>query len=79
MNLCLRLLDDAGVGFTHACGIQRSHAAFVDDQVLVTRSPQDMNVLLEQLRLFSEWSGMDLCVLKCEATAYHYGTRRELG
>eukprot|EP00961_Rhodomonas_salina_P212519 2870175-Rhodomonas_salina.1 len=26
MNLCLRLLDDARVGFTHACGIQRSHA-----------------------------------------------------
>eukprot|EP00961_Rhodomonas_salina_P125107 1685775-Rhodomonas_salina.3 len=37
-----------------------------------------MNVLLEQLRLFSEWSGMDLCVLKCEATAYHYGTKTEL-
>eukprot|EP00961_Rhodomonas_salina_P100767 1355827-Rhodomonas_salina.1 len=34
MNLCLRLLDDAGVGFQHTCGIRRSHAAFVDDQVL---------------------------------------------
>eukprot|EP00961_Rhodomonas_salina_P091950 1237202-Rhodomonas_salina.1 len=51
MNLCLRLLDDAGVGYRHACRERCSHAAFVDDQVLVTQSPEDMNVLLEQLRM----------------------------
>eukprot|EP00961_Rhodomonas_salina_P053959 724397-Rhodomonas_salina.4 len=82
MNLCLRLLNDSGVGYRHACWERSSHvshhAAFVDDQVLVTQSPDDMNVLLEQLWMFSEWSGMDLCVLKCEATAYHYCTKTEL-
>eukprot|EP00961_Rhodomonas_salina_P120156 1616879-Rhodomonas_salina.2 len=45
---------------------------------LVTTSAADMNCLLEQVSLFSEWSSMDLCVLKCEATAYDYKSNTEL-
>eukprot|EP00961_Rhodomonas_salina_P034189 460175-Rhodomonas_salina.1 len=79
INLCLCLLDKAGVGYEHQCRVRRTHTAFVDDIALVTTSAAaDMNSLIKQVSIFSEWSCMDLCVPKCKATAYDYKTNTEL-
>jgi hypothetical protein len=71
LNLCLRHLLDAGVGVVHAARtekgdrVRQNHAAFADDVVLLATKPGDMNLLLDRVREFSAWSGMELCLLKC--------------
>ena len=68
LNLCLRHLNDAGVGFTHACGVRRNNTTFADDICIVGTAAKDMNKLLTKVAEFAEWAGMDLCVFKCEVT-----------
>eukprot|EP00286_Rhodomonas_abbreviata_P027252 CAMPEP_0181306956 /NCGR_PEP_ID=MMETSP1101-20121128/10593_1 /TAXON_ID=46948 /ORGANISM="Rhodomonas abbreviata, Strain Caron Lab Isolate" /LENGTH=345 /DNA_ID=CAMNT_0023413081 /DNA_START=65 /DNA_END=1103 /DNA_ORIENTATION=+ len=36
------------------------------------------NKLLERVAEFAEWAGMDLCVLKCEATGYNFRSKSEM-
>ena len=71
LNLCLRHVLAAGVGVVHSATdkegkrYRQNHADFADDIVLVAETPGDMNLLLEHVREFSAWSGMELCLLKC--------------
>ena len=74
INLCLRHLRSLGVGFNHECGISRSHTAFADDIALLTNTQREMNILLQGVKDFSQWSGMDLCLVKCEVSGVDFGT-----
>lgn len=37
-----------------------------------------MQVLLDCIKEFCNWLGMELCVAKCEVTGYDFGTRTEI-
>jgi len=77
MNLCLRHLAGAGVGFVHRCGVKRNNCTFADDVCLIAESIEDMNKLLARVHDFCEWSGMALCLCKCEATGFNFKTEEE--
>jgi len=79
LNVGLRGLARAGVGFQHACGVRTNACAFADDIALMANSITDMNTLLESLRAFSEWSGMRMNLKKCEVTGFCYKNNRERG
>ena len=76
VNACLRMIESAGVGFTHACGVRRNHCCFADDIALTTTSVADMNALLQRISTFSEWSGMRLNLNKCEVSGYNFATKK---
>ena len=78
LNLCLRHLNDTGVGYTHACGVRRNNTTFADDICLLATSVEDMNRLLARVASFAEWAGMELCIPKCEVTAYNFRSKSEL-
>eukprot|EP00961_Rhodomonas_salina_P046899 629524-Rhodomonas_salina.3 len=78
LNLCLRHLGTAGVGFVHACGVNRNATYFADDLALIATSLSDMNKLLAKVSEFAAWAGMDLCVHKCEVAAFDFRTQRDL-
>ncbi len=73
LNLCLRHRLDSGVGVGHAARtetgeqVRQNHVVFSDDVVLAAETQGDMNLLLDRVREFSNWSGMELCLLKCKA------------
>lgn len=50
--------------------------AYADDVLLISNSEQNMNLLIERVRRFTEESGMELATEKC--TAYVYGISRTL-
>jgi len=77
INVCLRSLARNGVGFEHACGVRGNASAFADDIALMTNTVKDMNILLERLRTFASWSGMQLNLKKCEVTGFCYQHNRE--
>jgi len=77
INLCLRHLAGAGVGFVHKNGVRRNNCTFADDICLIAESVKDMNLLLERVHEFCEWSGMALCLCKCEATGFDFRTETE--
>jgi len=77
INVCLRYLAGAGVGHQHECGVRTNACAFADDIALMTNSVADMNKLLARLRRFSEWSGMEVNLSKCEVTGFCFKRNRE--
>ena len=52
--------------------------AFADDLALLATDPGKLNRMLERVREFAEWAGMELCVPTCQVTGYHYGEKRPL-
>jgi ribonuclease HI len=78
INICLRKISATGKGFVHSCGVRRNAACFVDDIALLAGNAEDMNTMLAAIHEFSLWSGMDLCVCKCEVTAYDFARGEEV-
>eukprot|EP00961_Rhodomonas_salina_P227690 3077761-Rhodomonas_salina.1 len=78
INLCLRHLVEAGGGFKHKCGVQRNNTCFAEDVCLVTETPDQMQGLLDRVKEFCDWSGMELCTMKCKVSGWDFWLKREL-
>eukprot|EP00961_Rhodomonas_salina_P275261 3718509-Rhodomonas_salina.1 len=75
MNVLLRKLNEAGVGYRHSSGERIAVTAFCDDLCLLSDNPHDMQTLLNIVSDFAEWSRMEVAPEKTEISAYDFGAR----
>ncbi len=57
----------------HECRVWRNDTCFV-----LAERVEDNNDLLAATHEFSQWSGMDLCICKCEITGYNFASGEEV-
>eukprot|EP00286_Rhodomonas_abbreviata_P023231 CAMPEP_0181302192 /NCGR_PEP_ID=MMETSP1101-20121128/7842_1 /TAXON_ID=46948 /ORGANISM="Rhodomonas abbreviata, Strain Caron Lab Isolate" /LENGTH=566 /DNA_ID=CAMNT_0023407579 /DNA_START=31 /DNA_END=1729 /DNA_ORIENTATION=- len=75
MNVLLRRLAKVGNGYVHSSGHEYNVLAFADDLCLLTDSAEKMQLLVDQVTEFADWSGMWVNVGKSEITAYDFSNR----
>lgn len=74
VNLLLRHLNASGVGAQITDRRTINHKAFADDVGMVVNSPAAAQNLLDRLAAFCRWSGMEVNMLKTQATAIDFST-----
>jgi hypothetical protein len=77
-NALLLALKQSGVGHRTIQGIRASSRGFADDLALVTSSARSMNVLLQVVSSFCEWSGMSVNISKSVVSAFDYRLKQDL-
>jgi len=78
MNVLLRKLAGVGRGYAHSAGVEYNVLAFADDLCLLADSAENMQLLVNQVQEFADWSGMWVNVGKSEVTAYDFEKKVEL-
>eukprot|EP00286_Rhodomonas_abbreviata_P000807 CAMPEP_0181288690 /NCGR_PEP_ID=MMETSP1101-20121128/472_1 /TAXON_ID=46948 /ORGANISM="Rhodomonas abbreviata, Strain Caron Lab Isolate" /LENGTH=634 /DNA_ID=CAMNT_0023392839 /DNA_START=190 /DNA_END=2091 /DNA_ORIENTATION=- len=75
MNVLLRRLAKVGNGYMHSSGREYNVLAFADDLCILTESAEKMQMLVDQVVEFADWSGMWVNVGKSEITAYDFSNK----
>eukprot|EP00961_Rhodomonas_salina_P021253 286163-Rhodomonas_salina.1 len=77
MNILLQQLAQRGEGYVHSSGDHCNVLAFADDLILLSDNAGRMQVLVDEVKQFAEWSGMWVNVSKSKITAFDFATRTE--
>lgn len=78
MNVLLRRLAAIGQGYVHSSGMEYNVLAFADDLCLLSDSADKMQLLVDEVAKFADWSGMCINVSKSEITGFDFANMQAL-
>ena len=79
INVMLRYIHGARVGYTHASGVMTSALAYIDDCVFLSDTDGGMREQVRRLNEFYEWAGLSINNAKCAIFAHDFKTGGDLG